>query len=104
MSDRTDRDAIRAARTQNNASLNATQWRLVDSAVRHGYTWWLQEGGERHVVIGRDVERPYSERTLFVYRSGTTSQGATVFLASPDARMKQITQRAAYSLLSNRTL
>lgn len=86
--------------TQDDADLNTTQWRLVDAAARSGYAWWLQEDSTTHVVIARDVEHPYSERTLLVYRSGRST---TVFLASSDG-MKRITQREAFSLLSHQSL
>jgi hypothetical protein len=89
--------------TQDDASLNARQWRLADSAARHGYQWFLQEESVHDFVIAPPVEHPFSERNLLVYRSGTTQQGAAVFLAD-GSTLTRISTKAAFSMLVNRSL
>ena len=103
MSDQTTPETAQPERTQDNASLNARQWRLADSATRNGYTWFLQEGSVHDFVIAPDVEHPFSERNLLVYRSGSTQQGAAVYLAD-GSTLTRISARTAFSMLVNRSL
>lgn len=89
--------------TQDDASLNARQWSLADSAARHGYQWFLQEESVHDFVIAPLVDHPFTERNLLVYRSGATGQGAAVFLAD-GSDLTRISTKAAFSILVNKSL